>query len=470
MKRALPWLLVLLAACDTSREAMPTPEVPPLQNPERHVPPADPVVQKTANARRPERPVKPRVAQRTATAPDVQPDAVVPLVPAVVGKPGPAPVDPVIPSAPAIAEAEPEVEGTRWLEAANEVRPGCLLERTLPLISVPSPAALTWILTRQPHGFAGVAREALCCVLRLPALTGSDVYGATAWTSGALSGEVALSGGDKKQGVVATPVVLSGDGGHGTAVWALDPRADGWVIRSAVFIPTQSVARLSSIDSNPLLKRDRRALVLRQTTQSGTTEHWIALTTSDELREVFAATVKAGSDTGSWTGKIHRRGGYPKRLVFRSLTTDDPKAWTLSEWTTVMEDPYTQKTTLNGFVDLAGIRSLLDAGYASDAAWVLGRMDKASRKRWAALLVKAQIQVARKRHKQAARSYKTAASAQGRPPEVLRDYGRYLASRRATRRKAAAQFKRYLEAAPDAVDYHTVLSELEALKTKKKRK
>ena len=444
---------------------MPAPEVPALQNPARHVPPAEPVVQKAPTARRPERPVTPRKTPLPALIPEVKPDTVVPVVAA---KPGPAPAVVVVPAPPTTAEVDPEVEATRWLEAANEVRPGCLLERTLPLLPVPSPAALTWILTRQPHGFAGVAREALCCVLRLPALTRGDVYGATAWTSGALSGEVALSGGDKKQGVVASPIVLSGDGGHGTAVWVLDPRADGWVIRGAVFIPTQSAARLVSIDSDPLLKRDQRALVLRQTTRSGTSEHWIALTTSDELREVFAATVKPTD--GSWTGKIHRRGGYPKRLVFRSLTSEDPQGWTFSEWTNELEAAYTQKSTLSGLVDLAGIRSLLDAGYASDAEWVLGRMDKASRKRWDALLVKAEIEVARKRHKRAARSYKAAAAADGRPPEILRDFGRYLASRRVTRRKAAAQLQQYLEAAPEAEDHAAVSSELEALTTKKKRK
>ena len=196
----------------------------------------------------------------------------------------------------------------------------------------------------------------------------------------------------------------------------------------------------------------------------------MAFTISDELCEVFAATVKPGADAEAWTGKSHRRGGYPKRLVFRSLTEKEPRRWTLSEWTTEHEEPYTQKVSYSGAVDLGGVRSLLDANDASDAAWLLGRLSKAARGRWDALLLKARIQAARKRHKGAARSFKRAVAAEGRPAEVLREYGRYLASRRVTRRRAKVQLERYLEEAPEAADREAVLAEIEALQRRRKRK
>ena len=463
-----------MASCVGDSSSPPTPSAGPFTEPEEHAP----------------APATPAPVPRTRPTPDLPPSpgpestegTTAPTTRVQVGEPsappshspgplagqGGEPVEGPNPDTALEPETEPTVsteeqvqaEVLEFLLAANHVQPGCLLTGEVPNVPLPSPAALAQLL-KQPHrDFAGIAREALVCLLDLPSLTGGEVFGATAFRSSALQRTLNFTGGDREQGVLVTPVVVDQPAGEGALVLVMDARADSWITRSAIYLPWEgdpTTRRLVRLSETKLYRSSRSVLVLKQRDRHHESVHYIALDSTDRLHEVFRYISRGtGPDGYIWQSKLDRTGRrWPRTLRLRSWQGSDvpvdERRWQITRWAAQGENPYEQDALREGPLSLDGARQLLEAGHPLDSGWVWSKLPRTLRRSADALRLKAQTQAARNRHSAARRTWRRAIRAPGATPTVQRDYGLYLASRN-SKRRARRALRAYLEAQPDAVD------------------
>ena len=464
MDRWLPAVAVFAMSLYGCREPTPPPNppLPALVEPAEHVPPP------------PEAP--PYVRQRLVPAlPPPGPPAPAPAPVAPLPEPHPAPAPP---QQPAAGEPEPvddaRTEAEKWLMAANLLTPGCLLSGERPSLGLPSPAALALLLNKQPREFAGVAREALVCLLGLRRLTGAEVYGTSAFRPLARAAVINMGGGDRPQGVLVAGIATDEPRGEGTLYLALDQRDQDWGIRSALYRPwlgDSGSRRFVSLRSMRLLSPSRRSIAFRQRDRHQTTEHHIALTSMERLIDVLEVTVKATPQgRPPIVGDISVRGrGWPRQIVYRTRETrgleDVPPRWTLTRWSAEANRPYVRTENLGGDVSEAGLRSLIEEGQPAEVDWLASKLPKRVQRTTVILRLRAEAYAARRKWKQADRYWRKAAKAKGAPAEVSRDYGRYLAGRK-QRRSAVKALKRYLERVPEADDRAEIEAEIEALQVR----
>ncbi len=454
-------MLVLLAGC--------RPEVTPLSTPDVRAP-ADP--QRHAVALPPPAPFERRRPVVESPLLEV-PEAPEPVA-EIEGPPAPV----VLPGAEAEAaktkeepkkdlqEAAREVADA-WLMKASLVTPGCLLGGPRPDLPLPSPFALAHILSRRPPAFAGVAREALVCLLELPQLTSAEVYGATAFTGRARAVTSNMGGSDRPQGVLVASLHTDNPPGDGTLVLAMDQRGELWTPRAAIYRPWLGdpvTRRIVSVTSRRLMHGRRRGLVVKQRDRVHTNEMHLQLTVTEQLTEALSFTSAASPPGGPKTRtKLTTTGNrWPRGVVLRSVQKSTPAVFAIEHWEAEKNQPYTRVNTLRGTITLPGAAEALEAGDPATADWIVTSLPKAEQRTAQAYRLRAMAQGARKRWRKATRFWKKAVAAKGSPPEIQRDYGMFLA-RRKKKRQAKKALQRYLERAPDAPDRALVEHQLSEL-------
>jgi Tfp pilus assembly protein PilF len=107
--------------------------------------------------------------------------------------------------------------------------------------------------------------------------------------------------------------------------------------------------------------------------------------------------------------------------------------------------------SIEGEITLDGARQLWVAGHAEEAQWVISALHRKIRRSADAVVLRAQISADRGRHKKAKRLWRKALRSLKKQPEIGREYGIYLLSRKQTK-KALAQLHKYLKARPNAED------------------
>jgi hypothetical protein len=334
-------------------------------------------------------------------------------------------------------------------------------------MTLPSPAALEHLLRVQPNAFDGTAREVLVCLLELPKLTGAQVYGKTAFAPLVLQGQFALAGGKRKQGVVVTPIITTTPFEQGTLYLILDKRDGGWFIRSSRYIPWTGdgdTRRLSQIKAVRLTSSRRRVLRITQGDSMHSTLHFVELTDSQRLVEVFRVVVRDNATARTTVVKVSGA-GYPKEITTRTKYAGVDGLQARYEITRYKADSslrYQTSETVEGPLESDEALKRIPLKEYSDAAWILDSLTDKERKSANTYVIRAQIATHRKRFKTALRLWRRASKARDATPGVHRDYGRFLASRK-RRRSAIKALKQYLRLAPSAPDAEDVASQIEKL-------
>lgn len=430
----------------------PPAEAPPLHEPSSHVP----------------LPVTPAPRARTVLTP-AAPVGTAPVAPApAVGVPEPA-VPEAAPEPLAIAD-DVDAQSARWLAAANAVEPGCLLEgRDPPDLPLPAPAVLARVLTSQPQALAGVAREALVCILDLPKLTQAQVSGATAFRPQAAAAELKLAGGERPLGVLVLAAGTDEPKAEGTLVLALDERDEGWTVCSGLWLPWAGdphSRKIESLRGLGVLSARRDALVIRQGDKNAMTEEIVGLGVTDDLSLALAVPVAGLDADGSpYSAKLAVRGkAWPRDVVHRAVVTPRgaPKRWRITRYAARPGQPYAEAQAAEGEASLGGAAAALDAGLSDDVEWVVGLLTREQRASSAAWTLRARAAVAAGRGGVAEKAWRGAAEAADAAPEAQRDYGLFLVERRQNKRARAALGK-YLELKPDAGDRADVEARIQGL-------
>ncbi|MBT9557405.1 MAG: hypothetical protein IV100_15300 [Myxococcales bacterium] len=375
---------------------------------------------------------------------------------------------------PAAPPATPEDEGAAWIESTAEVTPGCLRDGRVPSLPLPSPEALSWLLTVQPRGFQGIAREALACLLGVSRTTNAEIFGNTVFEPTALGLRAALAGDERLVGIVAAGVVTEEPRGVGTLVVVLDERDDGWTVRDSLFLPwagSDATHKVSSLSDERLVLKKRSGVILRQRDRDNEVEHHVTLTTLDALTEVARFTLSGVVDEGTVKATVTASGkSFPKGLLYRGVVAGGDSAadglfgaYVIETWKADGEAPYRLDRRQDGKLSLNGAAELLLGDQPAHAAWVYDAIPKPQRQDAAALALGARIDGARGRVRQAVEYWKKAVKAKDAPPDLQRDYARYLA-REKRKKDAVKAFEAYLELAPDASDRAEVEAELDAVR------
>ncbi len=370
------------------------------------------------------------------------------------------------------SEAEPETEsaeqeGIRWAMQASLLEPGCLLSDHVPALPLPSPEALAWTLSKQPEPFAGVAREALTCRLQLPRLTRAEVFGANAFRRMALSRRATYAGGDRTLGLVAAAIVTDNPAGEGTLLLLMEERTEAWEIRASAWVPFEGDARtrrLVRLRETRLVSRNRPTIVFRERDRGRTSDHYLSLSDTQELRRVLRLPV-AGR-TPKLVARARPRGGsWPRRMEWRA--TETPKEgsarWMIQTWEAEPEQPYARTADRQGSIDLGGASDLLETGHPKDAKWVHSKLPRKIRRSGLGLLLRARIAAAQGKHRQSMRLWRKALRTKKALPSWQRDYGLYLASQKRRKKEAIKALKAYLKAEAQAEDAPEIRSRLEQL-------
>ena len=137
--------------------------------------------------------------------------------------------------------------------------------------------------------------------------------------------------------------------------------------------------------------------------------------------------------------------------------------YVIETWKADGEAPYRIDRRQDGAFSLNGAAELLLGDQPAHAAWVYDAIPKAGRQDAAALALGARIDGARGRVRQAVEYWKKTVKASDAPPDLQRDYARYLASQK-RKKDAVKAFEKYLELAPDASDRSEVEAELDAVR------
>jgi len=346
------------------------------------------------------------------------------------------------------------------LEASLDLEPGCLVNNTRPDIDLPGPEVIAKLLREQPGPFAGAAREALVCLLKLPAVTGAEIFGKSAFRGQARSTSIKMVGGALKQGILVAVITTDQPRGEGTYVGVFDKREDSWFVRQGLYIPWTWEARgrqLVRLRSARTTSRRRYSLHIKQKDSERTVEQWVGMTSSEQLLLQMQTATHFKTEAGDKVvGRVHVRGRkWPKDLLFRSIIKPvdkaEPKRWRLARWEATGENPYIRTTEIEGTMDLKSAQKALEANYAIDADWIVGQLPKKTRRQSATHQFRAAVATARKRSKQARRHWRSAVRAKDAPPTIQRDYGRFLLTQKRTRHAIKA-LKKYLADNPEAED------------------
>ena len=367
----------------------------------------------------------------------------------------------------------PEQEGARWLMASNLVEPGCLMSGERPELHLPSPLALAWIIKQSPHEFSGISREALVCLLGLPRLTGSEVYGATVFRGLALAGSAAVDGGERQQGVLAVAVVTEVPAGEGTLLLIMDERAGSWDVRAAVYTPWLGDAgtrRFVTLRPERLMHPRRRGVVLTQKDRHRTVEHHYALTEAQRLLEVLSLmTQHAPGDGTKVRARVAVTGrSWPRRVTWRARgqasgeAGDESDSFALEEWTAERGAAYVRQTRLDGEISVGGARELVTAGHAASADWVLSKLPKRQRSAAQVHELRAEIASRNRHYKTAQKHWRRALKARDVEPGARLRFAEYLAGRK-QKKAARRELKRYLKDNPSAPDRTAVEARLDEL-------
>ena len=464
--------VILSCACQPETVTPQWPELPVFREPASHAPelPPEPGIEKRPTLRLGDRswkrPSLPEpAAQTVGTAqtptPEPEPDlpAAKPTLEATEPPPGPS--------------AEEEAES--WLLRANLLTPGCLVDERPVEIALPSPEALAFLLDKQPAQFAGVAREALVCLLQLPRLTGAQVYGTSAFQPMAISTRAAMAGGKRSQGVVVAAVSTDEPAAQGTLVLVMEELSEKWAIRSTLWFAAGedgSTRRFVSLREARLVSSRRPTLVIRERDRRETRDHYIDLSEVQQLTRVLTVPVRGRTLDGARTlsAQLVTRGRkWPKTAIWRAIITDADASsvWTVAEFRAEPEHAYAAHERLTGPLNSAGVRSLLSANRPIEAEWAYGKLSKAARNCAAGLRVRAEIAQARKQRRTALKYWRRAVKQEDASPQDWRDYGLFLLAQKsrskARKKEIAGALRRYLTADPQAHDSAAIRTRLDEL-------
>ncbi|MEC8023649.1 MAG: tetratricopeptide repeat protein [Myxococcota bacterium] len=366
------------------------------------------------------------------------------------------------------ARRSPTDEASAWLLDASQIGPGCLLEGTIPDLSLPSPAALEYLIRTRPEGFDGTSREALLCLLGVPRATGAEVYGKSAFGRWVVQGEFGIGEGGRAFTAFITPISTNAPVGEGTLYLVLDEKSTGWTVHASHYIEWEGDSesrRLHRLSEVALTSYKHRVLRLTQADANRSTVHFIELTPSQQLIEVFSAVTKDAAAGRTSTVRILGK-GMPKKIAVRTLVTPQENTDTRYEITTYRvgeSHQYRPEKVASGPLNLDTVEQLVETQEYDHVGWMLEQLPKQIRRSARSYIVQAKMSNQRKRYKAAMRDWKRATRAHDATPEAFRDYGYYLVSRKRYRTGVRA-LRKYLKLSPNAPDIAAVRAKIEAVR------